>query len=71
MHRFLTTMSAVALALMASTLPGRSEGAVKGNSAIQIAEAKTAAPEFTGLGNWFNSPPLTLSGLRGKIVLVD
>ena len=30
-----------------------------------------AAPEFTGLGKWFNSPPLTMAGLRGKVVLVD
>ena len=29
------------------------------------------APEFTGLQNWVNSPPLTLSGLRGKVVLVN
>jgi thiol-disulfide isomerase/thioredoxin len=75
MRRFLTTMSAVALALMASTLPGRSEDIAKANSTIQLADAKEAAkataPEFTGLGNWFNSPPLTLSGLRGKVVLVN
>ncbi|MDM0044183.1 redoxin domain-containing protein [Variovorax dokdonensis] len=30
-----------------------------------------AAPEFTGLGQWFNSAPLTLASLRGKVVLVD
>ena len=29
------------------------------------------APEFTGISNWLNSPPLTLAGLRGKVVLVD
>ena len=29
------------------------------------------APELVGLGPWFNSPPLTLSALRGKVVLVD
>ncbi len=29
------------------------------------------APEFTGITNWLNSPPLTLAGLRGKVVLVD
>jgi cytochrome c biogenesis protein CcdA/thiol-disulfide isomerase/thioredoxin len=26
---------------------------------------------FAGLTNWINSPPLTMSGLRGKVVLVD
>jgi hypothetical protein len=29
-----------------------------------------AAPEITG-GPWINSDPLTLSGLRGRVVLVD
>jgi thiol-disulfide isomerase/thioredoxin len=30
-----------------------------------------AAPEFTGITGWLNSGPLTLSGLAGKVVLVD
>ena len=29
------------------------------------------APDFTGITQWHNSQPLTLSGLRGKVVLVD
>ena len=29
------------------------------------------APEFIGLGPWHNSEPLTLEGLRGKVVLID
>jgi cytochrome c biogenesis protein CcdA/thiol-disulfide isomerase/thioredoxin len=32
------------------------------------------APEFTGIQRWFNTPggrPLSLSGLRGQVVLVD
>lgn len=29
------------------------------------------APEFTGIGHWLNSPPQTLSQLRGKVVLVE
>jgi thiol-disulfide isomerase/thioredoxin len=31
----------------------------------------TPAPDFAGLTNWINSPPLTLESLRGKVVLVD
>jgi thiol-disulfide isomerase/thioredoxin len=31
----------------------------------------TAAPELTGGGPWINSEPLTLHGLRGKVVLID
>ena len=33
-----------------------------------------AAPGFTGIGQWINTPderPLTIAGLRGKIVLID
>jgi cytochrome c biogenesis protein CcdA/thiol-disulfide isomerase/thioredoxin len=29
------------------------------------------APAFSGLTNWINSPPLQLSQLKGKVVLVD
>ncbi|HEY5442824.1 MAG TPA: redoxin family protein, partial [Candidatus Saccharimonadales bacterium] len=31
----------------------------------------TPAPEFAGLTNWINSPPLTLAQEQGKVVLVD
>lgn len=31
----------------------------------------TPAPEIIPGGQWFNSPPLTLKDLRGKVVLVD
>ena len=30
-----------------------------------------AAPEFRDTQRWFNSPPLTMRGLRGRVVLVD
>jgi thiol-disulfide isomerase/thioredoxin len=29
------------------------------------------APEFTGIEKWINSEPLTVSALRGKVVLID
>jgi cytochrome c biogenesis protein CcdA/thiol-disulfide isomerase/thioredoxin len=29
------------------------------------------APDFTGIDHWLNSGPLTMAGLRGKVVLVD
>lgn len=29
------------------------------------------APEFSGLGPWLNSPPLSMASLKGKVVLVD
>ena len=31
----------------------------------------TQAPEFAGIDHWFNSPPLSMSALRGKVVLID
>jgi cytochrome c biogenesis protein CcdA/peroxiredoxin len=34
-------------------------------------KAPYPAPQFTGLDNWLNSPPLTTQGLKGKVVLVD
>ncbi len=30
-----------------------------------------AAPEFSDIEAWINSPPLTVAGLRGKVVLVN
>jgi cytochrome c biogenesis protein CcdA/thiol-disulfide isomerase/thioredoxin len=30
-----------------------------------------SAPELAGIVAWINSPPLTLSGLKGKVVLID
>lgn len=32
---------------------------------------RVPAPSFTGIDRWINSPPLTLAGLRGRVVLVD
>ncbi|MEO8897382.1 MAG: redoxin family protein [Candidatus Dormibacter sp.] len=42
-----------------------------GSAVLIPAESRTAATDFTGLDGWINSPPLTVSGLRGKVVLVD
>lgn len=36
-----------------------------------IALERPKAPEFSGITNWFNSEPLTLEGLKGKVVLVE
>ena len=30
-----------------------------------------SASEFTGIANWINSEPLTMEGLRGRVVLID
>ena len=38
---------------------------------FRIAAAQNAAPDFAGISNWFNSEPLSIASLRGKVVLVD
>lgn len=40
-------------------------------SVVSPAQARQGAPELQGNGHWFNSEPLTLAKLRGKVVLVD
>jgi thiol-disulfide isomerase/thioredoxin len=36
-----------------------------------LAEFCAAAPDISGSGPWFNSPPLALAQLKGKVVLVE
>src|ERR1700746_2170788 len=38
---------------------------------VQVAEAHAAAPNFVGITKWFNSAPLSIADLRGRVVLVD
>jgi thiol-disulfide isomerase/thioredoxin len=47
--------------------------AVTGSASSQLlpASERSAAPDFTGIDAWINSPPLTVSGLQGHVVLVD
>jgi thiol-disulfide isomerase/thioredoxin len=37
---------------------------------MQTTMTAPIAPELTGISDWINSEPLTLAGLRGKVVLV-
>ena len=39
--------------------------------AAPASAAGRQAPEFSGVNQWLNSGPLTMAGLRGKVVLVD
>ena len=67
-----TTASAVALCLFGAAQPGLgAEAAREPTVPFTIAAAQGSAPDFTGISNWFNSAPLTLANLRGKVVLVD
>ena len=50
-----------------------STAALAGDEGIRtrIAEASASAPNFVGIGKWLNSAPLSMSDLRGKVVLVN
>lgn len=41
-----------------------------GSTSAQLVPLGAAAPEIAG-GPWINSAPLTLSALRGRVVLID
>jgi cytochrome c biogenesis protein CcdA/thiol-disulfide isomerase/thioredoxin len=45
-------------------------GAAQANSGNAL-PVLGAAPELVEPGKWFNSPPLSLAGLRGKVALLD
>ena len=68
----------LAVAFMAAGMAGAPAVAGNDRPAMQTATglqdalpAPYAAPEFTGLSGWLNSAPLSMAGLRGKVVLVD
>jgi thiol-disulfide isomerase/thioredoxin len=62
-----TSASLIALCLLGATTPGISAETVP----MQMAAVQGTAPNFTGISNWFNSAPLDIASLRGKVVLVD
>src|SRR4030081_3319608 len=61
----------VGLGLTGASLPGISGEAPRAQVPLAVAAAQDTAPNFTGISNWFNSKPLNISDLRGKVVLVD
>ena len=65
-----TTMSRISRAVVAFALPVAVLAWLAGGVAGQSVRAGTAAPEITG-GPWLSSQPLTMAGLRGRVVLVE
>jgi thiol-disulfide isomerase/thioredoxin len=69
----------IGIAVTGAVIPGICDEAVRATpvssapaTPIQVAVAsQQAAPDFTGISNWFNSKPLSMADLRGKVVLVD
>lgn len=50
---------------------GSSAGPAAGSAVGSTIPKQTRAPEFAGIERWLNSQPLTMEGLRGKVVLID
>jgi len=61
----------VGKAIAASAGPPASAMATTDRVALPQLPKLARAPELAGLGPWYNSPPLTLASLKGKVVLVD
>jgi thiol-disulfide isomerase/thioredoxin len=61
----------IIFSLAGSAIPAVSAEAPAQPAPFQVAAVQGAAPDFTGLGNWFNSAPLRIADLRGKVVLVN
>src|SRR5246500_188253 len=62
----LATVAGVAAAALAAPVLAGDD-----HKPVQVAEARAAAPNFVGITKWFNSAPLSIADLRGRVVLVD
>lgn len=62
----LTTVAGLAAAALAAPVL-----AGDNRNLLQVADARASAPNFVGITKWFNSAPLSIGDLRGKVVLVD
>jgi thiol-disulfide isomerase/thioredoxin len=67
------TLIKPAIALLAACLFASACSPRVSADPVELSHASPArvAPEFTGIDQWLNSPPLTLKQLRGKVVLVE
>ena len=62
----------IGIAVTGAVIPGICDEATQAAPVKVAAANQTAtAPDFTGISNWFNSKPLNIADLRGKVVLVD
>jgi thiol-disulfide isomerase/thioredoxin len=71
--RFLATAaSVVALGLIGAVSLGVGGETARDTAAPSaVAAVQATAPNFTGINKWFNSEPLNIADLRGKVVLVN
>ena len=66
----LLTVSAalIGFVLTGAVIPGICDEASRAAPIVTAAASHQAAPEFVGINNWFNSKPLSIADLRGKVV---
>jgi thiol-disulfide isomerase/thioredoxin len=77
MTRYRIALAAIAALIVAAVLvtvvrmpPPPATASTTGGEVLPVSE-RVAAPDFTGIDAWLNSPPLTLPDLKGKVVLID
>ncbi len=70
--RLLATSAAlISISLTGAAIPGICDEVSRATPITVAAATQATAPDFTGISNWFNSNPLNIADLRGKVVLVD
>jgi thiol-disulfide isomerase/thioredoxin len=70
--KLLTVAAAlIGFAVTGAVIPGICDEASRAAPITVAAAAQETAPDFAGISNWFNSKPLSIGDLRGKVVLVD
>jgi len=63
------TISTFAACLLAGACTGGAQ--VAPHASAQGTGIEAMAPDFSGIGHWINSDPLTMQRLKGKVVLVE
>ena len=72
LRSLIDSASVLALCLIGAALPASSGELPRHRGApLAVAAVENPAPNFVGISNWFNSAPLKIGDLRGKVVLVD
>ena len=61
----------IGIAVTGAVIPGICDEAARAVPVVTAAASQDTAPDFAGINNWFNSKPLNIADLRGKVVLVD
>ena len=76
MNRFQVALGAlvaviVAVVVLTVVHPSSPPAASSTPGSVFPVSQRPAAPDFTGIAGWINSQPLTISQLRGHVVLID